>query len=249
MNTSYIISCAITGTLSLFLGIFIYLKDRSSIINKTCMFLNFSISLWSWGLFGRDMSWEKTTALFWVRLCYVGSAFIPAFFFHFVNSLLKLSKNRLVSVFYALGFIFSAFDFTSLLIKDVGPILSFRYYGIPGPIYPYYAVSQFSIIFYSHCILIKHFKKAKGQTRNQIRYLLIAAIIGFLGGLSTFLPSFNIEVFPFGFYFVSVYVVIISYAIAKHRLMDINIVLKKGTTYGLLVMLLFVPSSLLVLIF
>ena len=213
------------------------------------MFLNFSISLWSWGLFGRDMSLDKTTALFWVRLCYVGSAFTPAFFFHFVNSLLKLSKNWLVLVFYALGFIFSAFAFTSLLIKDVGPILSFRFYGIPGPMYLYYAVSQFSIIFYSQYILVKHFKRAKGQTRNQIRYLLIAAIIGFLGGLSTFLPSFNIEVFPFGFYFVSVYVVIISYAIAKHRLMDINIVLKKGTTYALLLLLLFIPSFLLILIF
>jgi signal transduction histidine kinase len=179
----------------------------------------------------------------------VGSAFVPAFFFHFVNSLLKSGKNRLVSVFYALAFVFSAFDFTPLLIKNVAPILSFRYYGVPGPVYPFYAASQFSIISYSHYILIKYFKRAKGQTRNQVRYLLIAAIIGFWGGLSTFLPSFNIKVFPFGFYFVSAYVIIISYAIARHRLMDINVVLKKGTTYALLISLLFVPSLLLALLF
>jgi signal transduction histidine kinase len=213
------------------------------------MLINLCVSLWTLGLFGRDISSEKTTALFFVRLCYVGSIFVPVFFIHFVNSLLKLAKKRLILLFYALAFIFLAFDFTSLLIKDVRPILSFRYYGVPGPIYPFYTVSQLGIIAYGQYVLIKHFKYAKGQTRNQIRYVLAAAIIGFFGGITTFLPVFNIKVFPFGFYFVSAYVIIISYAIAKHRLMDINIVLKKGTTYALLTFLLFAPSFLLALLF
>ena len=39
-----------------------------------------------------------------------------------------------------------------------------------------------------------------------------------------------------------------AYSIIKHRLMDINIVLKKGTTYILLILLLFVPSILLILL-
>ncbi len=34
MNTSYIISLAITGTLSLSLGIFVYLRNRQSSVNK-----------------------------------------------------------------------------------------------------------------------------------------------------------------------------------------------------------------------
>jgi signal transduction histidine kinase len=241
MNISYIISCAVTGILTLWLGIFVYSKNKSSNVNKYGMLISLCVSLWSWGLFGRDVSSEKTTALFFVRLSYVGSTFAPAFFFHFVNSLLKLKKNRLIFLFYALGFIFSAFAFTNLLIEDARPILSFRYYGVPGPIYPFYTISQVSIIAYGLYVLIKHFKYAKGQTRNQIKYVLIAAIIGFLGSLTTFLPAFNIEVFPFGFYFVSIYVVIISYAIVKHRLMDISIVFKKGTTYALLMFLLFVP--------
>jgi len=249
MITSYVISCAVTGILSLSLGVFVYLKSRASIINKTCMFLNLSVSLWCFGLFGRDISSEKTTALFFVRLCYLGSIFVPAFFFHFVNSLLKLTKNRLILLFYAVAFMFSAFDSTSLLIKDVRPILSFRYYGVPGPIYPFYTISQVGIIAYGHYILIKYFRKSEGQTRNQIKYLLFATVSGFFGAITTFLPVFNIKVFPFGLYFVSVYVVIISYAIAKHRLMDINIVFKKGTTYALLILLLFVPSFLLALLF
>jgi two-component system nitrogen regulation sensor histidine kinase GlnL len=212
------------------------------------MFLNLSISLWHWCLFAREMTDEKVIALFFVRLCYVGAIFIPAFFLHFVNSLLNLQKKRIILFAYILGLIFLIFDFTPLFIKDVGPILSFRFYGIPGKVYPLYALSFISIIGYSHYILIRHFKKAEGQTRNQIRYLLLAAIVGFFGGVSTFLPNFNIEVFPFGFYLISIYVLIISYAIAKHRLMDISVILKKGTTYILLMLLLFVPSLLFIIL-
>jgi signal transduction histidine kinase len=248
MNTSYIISCAITGTLSILLGIFVYLENKQSNANKTWMLLSFSVSLWSWSILGRELSIEKSTALFFVRLSYVGAIFVASLFFHFLNSFLKLEKRRLIVVFYALSLAFFIFDFTPLFIKDVGPILSFRFYGIPGKVYPFYAVSFISIIAYSHYILIRHFKKSEGQIRNQIRYLLLAAIVGFLGGVSTFLPNFNIEVFPFGFYLISAYVLIFSYAIAKHRLMDINIVLKKGTTYILLLITLFVPSFLFILL-
>jgi len=213
------------------------------------MLLSLSVSFWSWCLFARELAYEKTTALFFVRLCYVGAIFVPANFSNFVFSLLKLEKNRLIVVFYALSLIFLIVDFTPLFIKDVGPILSFRHYGIPGPVFPFYVVSFITIIGYSHYLLVKYFKKSEGQTRNQIRYILLAAIVGFFGGLTTFLPNFNIEVFPIGYYLISLYVVIMSYAIAKHSLMDIHIVLKKGTTYALLILLLFVPSFLLILLF
>jgi signal transduction histidine kinase len=163
-------------------------------------------------------------------------------------SFLKLQKNRLVVAFYAVSFALMFFDFTPLLIKDVRPILSFRYYGIPGPLYPFYTLFLIGIVGYSHYILIKYFKKSEGETRNQIKYLLFATVIGFFGGATTFLPVFEVEIFPFGFYLVSIYVVITSYAIAKHRLMDINIVFKKGTTYTFLLVLLFVPSFLFILL-
>ena len=153
----------------------------------------------------------------------------------------------MILAFYSISFIFLIFDFTILFIKDVRPILSFRYYGIPGILFPFFVGSFIGITGYGHYVLFKYFRESRGEIRNQIRYLLSATIIGFLGGGSTFLPVFNIEIFPFGFYLISVYVLIISYSIAKHRLMDINIVLKKGTTYVLLMLLLLIPSFLFIL--
>ncbi len=212
------------------------------------MLLNFSVSLWAWSLFGREITYEKTTALFCVRLSYVGTIFLPTLFFHFIHSLYNFKKKLLIKYFYVLSLILFLFNFTPLLIKDVGPILSFRFYGIPGPVYIFYTLFLIGVIIFSFSILIKYFKQSGGQTRNQIKYLLLASTIGFFGGATTFLPVFKIEVFPFGFYLVSFYVLITSYAIVKHRLMDINVVFAKGTTYILLLLLLFVPSSIATLI-
>ena len=212
------------------------------------MFLNFGVALWCWSLFGRELSTEKTNALFFIRLSYVGVIAIPAIFLHFVASVIKQVNYRLILPAYALSFIFQVFNFTPLFIKDAGPILSFRYWGVPGVAYPFFVISFATIIAYSHYILIRYFKKSEGQVRNQIRYLLFATVIGFLGGGTGFLPNFNIEIFPFGFYLLSIYVLLVSYAITKHRLMDINIVFKKGTTYVLLMLLLFVPSFLLIIL-
>jgi len=248
MNKAYIISCAFAGTLSLLLGIFVYLRNKTSNVSKVGMFLNFGVGLWTWSLFGRELSIEKTTALFFIRLSYVGVIFIPAIFLHFVSLIIKEVKYKLILPVYALFLIFLIFNSTPLFIKDAGPILSFHYYGIPGVIYPLFVILFAAIVVYSHYILIKYFRKSEGQIRNQIRYLLFATAIGFVGGVTGFLPNFNIEIFPFGFYLISIYVVLVSYAIVKHRLMDINIVLKKGTTYVLLLLLLFVPSFIFILL-
>ena len=91
--------------------------------------------------------------------------FIPALFFHFANSFLKLEKRSLTVAFYALSLTFLILDFTPLFIKDVGPILSFRYYGIPGILYPFYAVS-FIDIAYSHYILIRRFDVRRANEKS-----------------------------------------------------------------------------------
>jgi signal transduction histidine kinase len=211
------------------------------------MLLNFSVSLWTWSLFARELSAEKVTALFFVRLSYVGVVFIAPMFLHFVASLLDEVRYKLILPLYILGLVYLFFDFTPLFIRDVQPILSFRFYGVPGTIYPFFVVSFIGVTGYAHYILFRHYETSGGQRRNQIGYLFIGSFIAFVGGATNFLPNFGIEIFPFGFYLISAYVGLLSYAIVKHNLMDIHIVFKKGTTYFFLLVLLFVPSFLLVI--
>jgi signal transduction histidine kinase len=59
-------------------------------------------------------------------------------------------------------------------------------------------------------------------------------LIGFVGGTSTFLPEFGIDLlYPFGNFTIPIYCLISTYAILRYRLMDINLVFRKGMVYSL----------------
>jgi signal transduction histidine kinase len=77
--------------------------------------------------------------------------------------------------------------------------------------------------------------------------MLLTAIAGFF--TNQLLPTLGTSRFSaLGPSSTMIMVGFITYSIVKHRLMDINLVLKKGTTYILLLLLLFVPSFLVILL-
>jgi signal transduction histidine kinase len=77
--------------------------------------------------------------------------------------------------------------------------------------------------------------------------MLLSAIAGFF--TNQLLPTLGTSRFSaLGPSSTMIMVGFITYSIVKHRLMDINIVLKKGTTYILLVIFLLVPSFLFILL-
>ena len=72
---------------------------------------------------------------------------------------------------------------------------------------------------------------SSGGKLNQIKYVFWGSIIGFSGGSTTFLPVFRIKVFPLGNFFIVLYIVVIAYAIIKHRLMDIRVFVSKAVAF------------------
>ena len=167
---------------------------------------------------------------------------MPILFLHFTYAILDLLKRKKILLLsYSAAALFVPIVFTDLLVQDVVPKLSFRYYMVPGQLYFSLVIFWFGLILYAHYELIKGFIHSYGLKRNQIKYLLVASVIGYLGGATSFLPVFNINVFPFGNYFLVFYAFIITFAIVKHRLMDINIVFKKGVTYAYASFLLLIP--------
>jgi len=120
-----------------------------------------------------------------------------------------------------------------------------------GPIYPLFSIYLISYIILGFIFLIRTYQKAIGVVRLQIKYCLFGMF--FTSGLAfitnLFLPMAGISKFNWlGPSFTVIMIGFTTYSIVRHRLMDINIVLKKGTTYFLLMLLLFVPSSVLIIL-
>jgi signal transduction histidine kinase len=242
------ISAFFTSAVSLVLGGLVFVKKRKDHITISYTLITLSFFIWIFGIGMEIEAPNKDSGLFWNTWLYSGAIFIPAFFIHFVQAYLdKINVTRLV-LSYLVSCLFLFFNFTSLFVKDVVPKGSFNYASVPGILFPFFVLYFCLIIIYASYLMIKEFKQATGTKRNQLKFIILASVIGFSGGSTNFLLVFDIfRIPPIGNYFIAFYLVVLFYAIVKHHLMDINIVLKKGTTYALLLVLLFVPSFLLIL--
>ena len=228
----FAVSSLVTATVSLASGLFVYLKNRKRFLNKIFALFMFSIAVWSFGLANLAVAPNEFKGLFWDRFLYFGSLFIPSLFFHFTLTFLGLQKERkkLLIAAYIFSFLFLVLNFTPLFRVGMisAPALHFNYLPKTGLVYPIFPLMFLFYVGYSLYLLFKKYQATSGVTRNQIKYVLISAAIGFGGGSTTFLPAFGIKASPVGNFLVALYVVILAYAIITYRLMDIAVVVTRG---------------------
>jgi signal transduction histidine kinase len=246
---SLAISAFLTSYLSLILGGIVFFKRKKDSITISYSLLTLSFYVWIFGIGMEVIAPNKTIGFFWNKWLYSGAIYIPVFFVHFVQSYLNKKNKIIIFLAYILSTVFLFFNFTPYFVKDIVPKGSFNYASVPGIIFPFFVIYFFLSILYSFYNIFIEYKKSIGTKRNQLKFILLASIIGFSGGSTNYLLVFEISYLPpIGNYFIAIYLIILTYAIFKYRLMDINIVLKKGTVYILLLLLLFVPCSLLTIL-
>lgn len=250
---AYAFSSLVTALTSLLLGVFVWTRSPKGKVNKIFLLLSLAISIWSWGVCFTVSVSDSKTAVFWGKIIYLGAIPIIPLFLHFIFTLLDKNreKRKILILVYIIATIFLVADFGNLVVQGVTtkpPSFGYKYDVTPGKLLPFFFLLFISIISYAHYELFKSYQTSYGLKRNQLKYVLWASIIGFLGGTTTFLPVFNINIYPFGNYFVSLYVLVLAYAIAKHRLMDIDIIIKKGATYVYASLLLLIPLFVMVMI-
>lgn len=217
-------SSLITAVLSFFFGLVIFLKERS-LLSRAWFFLSVNIALWALTLYGITASSTINSAEIWQYFSDVVQILLPVTYFYFVTTFLKIGAQRQLQAVSGIALSLSVFSFTPLF--KLGVIEKFGVHWInPGP---YYFVSPLFfgvVIVYSLFLLVRAYRKEpKGSIlRSQIKYQVLAGVIGFSGGATNFLPQlFN--VFPFGNYFVLFYVFFVSYSILKYRLFNLKLIL------------------------
>ncbi|MBM4338973.1 MAG: GAF domain-containing protein [Deltaproteobacteria bacterium] len=248
-----IIILIISLVVNLGLGLLIFTRS-SHFYRKIYLifgFLCISSALWIFSVLMVFVSKEIGWKLFWVRMVFGITSFIPAIFLNF--SLIFPSYRYTVNsapkiLIYLPPLFFLAICQTDLIAMSFVQIEPYIVeYGIMHNLFSVYLIAYLGIGFY---FLLKTHKNSTGVYRLQITYCFLGMLITSIGGLFTnvLLPILGTSKYSaIGPSFTMIMVGFTTYSILKHRLMDINIVLKKGTTYVLLLLLLFVPSFLLIL--
>lgn len=231
--TQYFIALLVTGIVHLSLAAFILLKGIKKKVNQTYALYSVSIAIWAIFEALGITSYDKTTALFLWRINHMGVIFIPIGFVHFVYSASNITgkKRRLIPISYIIAFIFAGLNCTKLLILEVVPKFSFKYFINPGKIYYLFFFLWISWVLYGLFELFREYLKTSGYKRNQMKYFYWSMLIAYIGGVPNFFPTFNIEIpmlMPFSTYAIPIYAFFTVYAILKYRLMDITVALTRA---------------------
>jgi PAS domain S-box-containing protein len=227
--------------LCLSLGIFIYLKDRKSAINQSFAMILICVSFWSATFLIFSSLRSPAWVLFWRRTTPIGSALVAGYFYYFSLvfpkdhiPLSRWQKFLILSpgyVFALLSF-FTPYLIDGYLIRD----LQHPFIGKPifGPLYYLYALYLVIFFFLSLFNLFFKYLKSEGREKLQIFYVLFGMFLSITSGLvfSLFLPILGIAQFftlgpPFALFLVG----FITYAIVRHRLLNIEDFLTRGVFF------------------
>jgi len=229
----YGISNLLIGITSLAISILVFAKGPRNKTNKIWSILTVAIAIYGFGAYMVSLAKDAESALFWWQVSYIGIIFIPVLFMHFVSSYLAIKRPFFLKSLYGITFIFLILNFflRDLFLGNVTLFFTDSKVFEPGYwVYPssfllksfiFFVFGGLAII--SHIDLIKGYKSATGFKRQQIKYFFIGTASGFIGGGTSFLPCFNISLYPVFNIAVVIYPLVTSYTILKYRLMDVRV--------------------------
>ncbi|MEK7286240.1 MAG: ATP-binding protein [Nitrospirota bacterium] len=220
------LSGLLTGITSLVMGGFVLSKGPTRNLNRLWFAFTGSVAIWGFGVLWVSIEKNPATALLAWRLAFgFGVIWIPVLFYHFVLIFCDNKQDRFLLFHYALGVIFSLFSFFSPWFHSgVRFVFSSFYYIIPGALFYPYFVWWAGLVFYAHYQIYRSYLHASAIKRNQFKYILIAFVLSYGTGALAYLPTFGIDVYPYGTFGIMFYPIIVTYAIISYRLMEIETV-------------------------
>jgi signal transduction histidine kinase len=189
--------------------------------------------------------------VFWAKMSFstagvIGFAFL-AFAILFPGDRIPLTSIKLFLLALPSLFFWVISFFTKQIVSSLGSGSKMFNYGSLYPLFSIYLIGYFLAGFF---FFLRTYRGSMGIERLQIKYVLLSMFFTVSIGVTAnlFLPMAGIATFNWlGPTSTVILVGGTTYSIIKHRLMDINLVVKKGTTYFLLSVGLFLPSALLLI--
>ena len=244
----FAISGLVNGLTATAVGVYVFTRGYTDRRYQTYGLFCLSLSVWSYSYYFWLVSRTPEEAIFWVKCLMAGAIFIPLTNLHHILELLKNPPawRRWVWLGYlaCLGFLYYNL-FSNLFVKRVSPKLEFPFWPEPGPAFHLFLVFFFCCFVYFLYLLAHEARGSSGLRQNQLKYLILALSLGYIGGATNFPLWYDLPVLPIGNILVSFYVLLFCYAVVKFRLLDIEILIKRGLIYALTLLGLLIPCYLL----
>lgn len=229
-----IFSVVATG-FNLFLAVFVYSQAKDNPVNKAFAFFVLCAGIFYLCVFGFYVAINDIFLSYWTKIFRVGFIFMSPAFVHFILRFIRnqdKTNEKILYIGYGLGIIFYILNllgyFESGFVKT-----EWKYTPQFSIIYLLFIAYMWIFSLFGMFEVFMKYKNSKSYLlRNQLRYILLAPLAGLTIGFINMFLYFGINVYPIGSLGGVVLSGMIAYAILKHQLMDIEVVIKRGVVYA-----------------
>jgi len=235
----------IAALASLALSLLVRRAGPRTDLNRIFTFLSLALVGWNLNFVILYSVSDPSLAFELTRLSRAVSVFLPPLTLHLAAALARRRSAWLTATIrldYALSlglFVANAFD---LLIKELHTS-PWGFYSVGTRLYDLFSLLVILNFVGSALLMIWAFRKESDpRMRSQMKFWLLGSAVALPLGLTNLLPAYGVPIYPLGNLGSAVWAAIVGYAIARHRLMDIDLVLTKGVSYAIVSMVLIVPA-------
>mgnify|MGYP005626760135 CR=1 FL=1 len=221
----------------IFLGVLPLIKNPKKTTSISFFITAFFIAIWSFSIY--MFKYTEHDLLFWARLTFVGPIVFSYSVLVFCLALLQKIKlfsfkNLLIILPTLLLLIFIPTDF---IVQNVRMDTRSYIYGLGHKLFALYFVLYISSSIF---VAIKGIYKFKGLEQQRLKYFITGvALACFSGGITNLLFPLlgNNQYSALGPLFVIFFLSFTVYAIIKHQLLDISVIINRTAAYALAVLL------------
>ena len=198
------------------------------------------MALWGLLIFGLRTSPTRQQALLWEQLVLPVFPLLAASLLHFVLLLRGVRGARLLLVYLA-GFPLALAAPSPAVLADV-TLKPYGYAPVSGPLF----LPWIALVYVMFLLALGHAFRAYRESttadrRNRSLYILLGVAIGLAGGLTDYLASVERFPYPLGIVGNIVFAALATTAVVRHRLLEIEVYLRRSLAYtlisGLLILL------------
>jgi signal transduction histidine kinase len=204
-------------------------------VTRTFSVLCLCMASWNMGMFSLYHFPDPESAEWWSRVFRVGMIFAPAVAYHF-TTVLAPGEDRWPRVVCVVGYLtatlFAIANLQGMLVSRLGP----HYWGwyLDGVTPLYTAMSAFIATYLFLCFERMAYAYRHPRTPRELvqtKFWFIAALFAITFGMTNFATVYGAHIYPLGQFGNVLYTGVIAYAISRHRLMDVDYVVRKFVSF------------------